>query len=300
MASSLDDLKQLLEAIRDDLATLSQKSQVVPNQVVLVTGLSDLSERLGLVQAGEFRVGNSKEPGFGFTGVRIGYPAFTYNSDPWHLVGINNDVLQFGLNADDGKAYFAAGAGIIDVSGLTLRSVEYPSASSYILWKDSGGTVTAELINQYVTGTANNLFFNSIKRSSGEPAFVSLITTDVGGAGGASPLTSFQIQSDGDVTINLEAATADGASNQAVNIKTNVASGSTIHDTMYVDVSTKATPANGLGVGIDLRAENSNHEMTTIGIITANYTDVTDGSEDSVIKAWYMLNGVITAKQIAP
>jgi hypothetical protein len=40
--------------------------------------------------------------------------------------------------------------------------------------------------------------------------------------------------------------------------------------------------------------------MTVIGVISAEYTDVTDGSEDSKIMAYYMVNGVLTSKQLAP
>lgn len=91
-------------------------------QIVVVGGISDISENLGLIHAGEFRVGNNKAPGQGFIGVRIGYPAFTYDSASWHIAGVNADVLQFGLSALDGKAYFGAGSAVLGSNGLKLTN----------------------------------------------------------------------------------------------------------------------------------------------------------------------------------
>ena len=111
---SIGQIQALVEQIKNDLPLLIQRSQVTPNQIVVGGGLSDISERLGLLQAGEFRTGNGNEPGFGFSGVRIGYPAFVYESETWNFVGVNDDVLQVGISAEDGKMYFGAGTGILD------------------------------------------------------------------------------------------------------------------------------------------------------------------------------------------
>src|SRR5690349_24923675 len=97
--ASLAEIQALVQHIHDDLPLLINRSQIAPKQVVIVNGLSDMSERLGLIQAGEFRSGNGAEPGFNFSGVRIGYPAFAYDNDTWHFAGVNNDVLQVGINA---------------------------------------------------------------------------------------------------------------------------------------------------------------------------------------------------------
>ncbi len=118
--ASLVEIQKLVEQIKADLPLLVQRSQVSPKQVVIVNGLSDLSERLGLLQAGEFRTGNGLEPGFGFSGVRIGYPAFVYNSETWNLVGVDNDVLQFGLRSSDGKVLVGEGVLVMDDNGITI------------------------------------------------------------------------------------------------------------------------------------------------------------------------------------
>ena len=110
----------------------------------MVGGLSDISERLGLVRAGEFRTGNSIEPGRGFSGVRIGFPGFTYDSEEWHVAGVDNDVLQFGLRASDGVALAGAGKVILDADGVTIDAGS--SGTGYLTFLDSdtpqAGTVT--------------------------------------------------------------------------------------------------------------------------------------------------------------
>jgi hypothetical protein len=115
--ATLDDIRAEITALGERLDAF-QVALIQAKRIMASGGLSDIDVRLGLVRAGEFRTGNNKEPGSGFTGVRIGYPPFPYASDFWNLVGVNSDVLQFALNAVDGKAYFGGGADIIDQYGI--------------------------------------------------------------------------------------------------------------------------------------------------------------------------------------
>ncbi len=105
MTTSLDDVFAVLNDIRDSLPDLVKQSRIAAWQVITGEGLSDITKRLGLMQAGEFRVGNGKEPGFGFTGGRYGYPGFSYNGSTWFLAGVENDVLKTGMTITDGKLY---------------------------------------------------------------------------------------------------------------------------------------------------------------------------------------------------
>lgn len=102
--ASLDDIKQLVLDIKDELAALPAKLQINPKQIV-ATALADIAKNMGLIQAGEFRVGNSVEPGLGFTGGRFGYPGFLYGSDTWFIAGVENDVLKTGMSIVNGKLY---------------------------------------------------------------------------------------------------------------------------------------------------------------------------------------------------
>lgn len=125
--ASLDSVEKLLREIKDNIASVIAKQQISANQVKVVAGLSDITERLGLIQAGEFRSGNGKEPGTGFTGGRYGYPGFSYTSnygieDTYFLVGVDNDALQVGLSLTRGTLIFGEGNGFLDSSGLYIAN----------------------------------------------------------------------------------------------------------------------------------------------------------------------------------
>jgi hypothetical protein len=85
----------------------------------VVNNLSEISSQTGLQIAGEFRVGNGKLPGDGFTGGRYGWPGFDYGGGTYFLAGVNNDVLQVGLSLTDGKVYAGAGGVVLDAGGIT-------------------------------------------------------------------------------------------------------------------------------------------------------------------------------------
>ena len=111
-------IKQLLIQIKQLLIDLPARLKIATQQIT-VTSLSDLSETLGLVKAGEFRAGNNKEPGNGFTGMRMGYPSFTYNGSEYNFAGVENDSLQTGFSSTDSKFIFANGNAYIDADGIT-------------------------------------------------------------------------------------------------------------------------------------------------------------------------------------
>ncbi len=84
--------------------------------------LSEVSNQLGLMIAGEFRSGNGVAPGDGFTGGRFGYPGFTYGGVEYFLAGVSNDVLQVGLSLADGKIYAGAGNVILNSTGIVFKN----------------------------------------------------------------------------------------------------------------------------------------------------------------------------------
>lgn len=122
MTADFSDVILKLEELKELLANKIQTSPISPSQLAVVEGLSDISKRLGLIQSGEFRSGNSVDPGKGFSGVRIGYPPFSYGGEDWNIAGVNNDHLQFGLRASDGSALFGRGAINMDEDGLNYHS----------------------------------------------------------------------------------------------------------------------------------------------------------------------------------
>src|SRR5690242_7650667 len=72
--------------------------------------VSDMTQVFGIMRAGEFRTGNGKAPGDGFTGGRFGWPGFDYDDVEYILAGVENDVLQVGIALVDGRFYAGGGA----------------------------------------------------------------------------------------------------------------------------------------------------------------------------------------------
>ena len=155
--ASLAEIQSLIEQIKNDLPFLIQRSQIAPVQIVIAEGLSDISKRLGLIQAGEFRSGNGKEPGLGFSGVRIGYPPFLYSSELWNIAGIENDILQAGMRASDGKIVAGGGNVTIGASGIVFAN----NQQSALAFADTTGAIDTILIY-------SSLFDNlTLKNSTG-------------------------------------------------------------------------------------------------------------------------------------
>jgi len=146
MADAQDVLNALTN-LQYSVESLPSKIQIPATQIKIVTGLSEISEDLGTILAGEFRAGNKLEPGKGFSGMRMAYPAMTYGDDLWNLVGVNNDALQFGVSADDGKLYAGGGAVVLDATGLRIIGSGLTDQTKQLKFiVDEGGT-------EYKTGT---------------------------------------------------------------------------------------------------------------------------------------------------
>jgi hypothetical protein len=110
------------------LIELERTVRALERQQLEVNQLSSLSSDLGLVKAGEIRApksGSDVEPGEGFSGVRISGDPMEYDESNYNIVGVNNDALQVGISADDGKLYAAGGALVIDQDALSLEGLLY-------------------------------------------------------------------------------------------------------------------------------------------------------------------------------
>lgn len=118
MTTIIQQIRDEFEIFKKEIEKIIENKIMASKQVRVQNGLSDISERLGLVRAGEFRTGNNKEPGYGFSGVRISYPPVTYENQEWNVAGVNRDRLQFGISADDGSAFFSQGAVQMNERGI--------------------------------------------------------------------------------------------------------------------------------------------------------------------------------------
>lgn len=117
--------------LQSQLKAFELSNQIQDRKSVETGSLDNITNDMGLQIQGEFRSGTG-EPGDGFTGVRIGWPGFSYIESDWNIVGVNNDLLEFGLSAANGKAYFAGGAGTIDKDGINLEGMRKAIEHHYL------------------------------------------------------------------------------------------------------------------------------------------------------------------------
>jgi hypothetical protein len=95
----IDQILAAIQEVRRMVMELPDRIRVAAKQIQ-VTSLSEISDNLGTIAAGEFRSGNQAQPGRGFSGLRIGYPALEYAGKRWNLVLVEEDNLRIGLSAE--------------------------------------------------------------------------------------------------------------------------------------------------------------------------------------------------------
>jgi hypothetical protein len=103
-----------------------------------VVTLENITNDMGLQMSGEFRTGNGLEPGSGFSGVRMGSPGFSYAGGTWGLAGVNNDVLEIGLDYVTGKFYAGNGSITLDSTGE-----KFYNGAPLTLWLQPDGDIFA-------------------------------------------------------------------------------------------------------------------------------------------------------------
>jgi hypothetical protein len=191
----LQIIEDLLIGIRDRVDDTIANLKVTPNQIT-ITALSELSRYLGLIEAGEFRSGNGIPPGSGFTGMRIAYPPMEYNDELWNLVGVEEDIMQVGINATTGKLTAGEGKVIIDENGLSIiqgtasgRIGQY--APNGITFLDATGGSSVGDVYNYLDGATN---FTKVRVLNG---IASLESVDANGIA----LTRIAVHEDGVVEL---------------------------------------------------------------------------------------------------
>ena len=181
MPTENEQIVELLKRIEEHLSRPPDHN-VTTESIWPIGGLSAIDENLGIIRAGEFRSGNGKQPGDSFSGVRIGYPPFTYNSEDWNIAGVNADTLEFGLRASDGVALFGGGNVQLDSSGMWLNigTSQYDSSSSISWGTTSPGTDEAALINVF-DGESSDIHFSMVANRSGDFGHSNILIAARGG-----------------------------------------------------------------------------------------------------------------------
>jgi hypothetical protein len=164
MPDELQKIADLLQQINHKIEDLPANLKIATKQI-FVNKISEFSNNLGLMTAGEFRAGNGKEPEHGFTGTRMVHPAVWFNGRPYHLFGVDTDVFQIGWNSQTGQLdagdqnvtigkngiTFAGGDGILDSTGITLNRLNYSIIHNAT---NEGNTRTSKISMTTLTGSA--------------------------------------------------------------------------------------------------------------------------------------------------
>ncbi len=189
MATAHQELKTLLLRIE---AGVNQLSGMIPaRQIAITGGLSDIDNNLGLINAGEFRAGNNRYPGDGFSGMRIAYPPMSYSNSEWNIVGISNDVLQFGIRASDGVLVAGADAVVLDQNGISI--LDGTNDNNLIRWvtaaspEDNVESVAVAWINgDAVTATEHELHLDAGAHTDAGPSIARNFVAASSKGGGSS------------------------------------------------------------------------------------------------------------------
>lgn len=224
--ATISDVMEILEQISLEVMRLPARIKIAANQVTVTSGLGDISKRLGLVTAGEFRAGNDKEPGFGFSGVRIGYPPFSYNSEDWHVAGVNNDVLQVGFSAADGKLYAGGGVVVLDGSGVEIEvstSLSYVRSYKFV---DTNGVILGALAAYNTTANTTDISLATAGSRKAESLHLNAYTADTGGTGATFASVHLLAQADDSPDPHLFIY-SDGLGNAYTRINANYADADT-------------------------------------------------------------------------
>jgi hypothetical protein len=87
--------------------------------------LSAFAPAVGEVTEMRILAGDGDLEGGTYSGTAMVWPSIEINGFSYTFLGMNNGVLEFGLSALDGRAYFAGGAGVIDANGIDLTGIRY-------------------------------------------------------------------------------------------------------------------------------------------------------------------------------
>jgi hypothetical protein len=113
---------------------LERKLDMLERRGISAGSLAEIAPDLGTIRTGElYALVSGVDPtDSDACGVFISSSGQTFLGIPWNLGGVNNGVLMFGLSSEDGRAYFAGGAAILDVDGFEITGLRY--AVHHIAW----------------------------------------------------------------------------------------------------------------------------------------------------------------------
>jgi hypothetical protein len=193
-------------------------------------------------------------------------------------VGINTSDLTFGLqineatgnvlrlvyNDSDGAAASSADFTIDNASNLSINA-----AGSVNIATHNGSSTGLKLAGVLVTATASELNY---------------VDTTPGAAQASKALV---------VDANRDITNINSISMNSLNLTFDNATGNSVGAPLVITRTTSATPANGLGVGMTYKLENSANANIEFGNTQVVSTDITAASEDGNFVVNLMTNGAL-------
>jgi len=166
--ATLEQLEQILIDIRDMVNKLPN-SMLLPPRSIRLKYLSDFTNNLGLITAGEFRAGNEREPGDGFSGVRMSYPPVIYGAKEWNIVGVESDTMQFGISASDGNLCAGGGGVVLNSDGIVIKDSNEWGGGKIAFSNNADESLA--FIDCFVYGELNTNSLRIMSLASSDPSY---------------------------------------------------------------------------------------------------------------------------------
>lgn len=123
-------------AVKDALARIER----VERAEVSAEALADVTDTIGEVHAGAWVASDQDPEETGFSGTVISWPAVTINGRTYTLYGMNNGILQFGLDALTGRALAGGGTVVLDSRGLVLFGTDSAGDPIFVFRRSISGS----------------------------------------------------------------------------------------------------------------------------------------------------------------
>lgn len=215
-----------------------------------------------------------------FTGTFLLFPPITLpNGDTADIGGMNAGTIKWYGRSSDGTLVAGGGNVTLDENGIRLIAPEFPDGI-FVEWlADDTGAQLGSILGWYVDGVASGLYTLGKGKDVDHYGVVGMASMTHDQVAGEFK-TLFELTTNGLALLNLK--NVNGAAGvQSMAIQTRISDTNTLNAILSLLTQSTGTPAAGLGSVMEFEAENSAGEDQQIGYIGAEYTDVTNGSEDS-------------------
>jgi hypothetical protein len=191
--NELIDIKRREDNLLDRIAKLEREVRALQRRRINdVVDLAQLTPQLGNVETGQIVFGEENSAGE-FTGVVMAHPPIEADGEDWNIAGFNEDALQFGLRASDGKALAGGGTVVLDEDGITIEGGTTEVNS--VKWIDTLARIIQE-IRVSVSGALTAGVFNVLRQTEADTSQLALVAGSVNGAF-ADAAAGILIRSDG-------------------------------------------------------------------------------------------------------